>query len=114
VIGATLLPLFDHADDLRVAALVGFDPDRDPDARECLLDSWDLTDSTVPAGCTQEQRAQAVFAQALGLWVWVRFGDIGREMPVEIREWYCANAAVFCGDGVALATIQPPSARMTP
>lgn len=96
------IPLFNFAETERVAALVRFNPKRPGLSQECLLDTqrspWNFPDNL-----TEQQRFQAHFYLALGLFIWCRYGEQGRAVPSDIADWYAINTAAAT-DGTLFVT----------
>lgn len=78
-----MLPCFDHAENQRIAARVGFDPFRSELASELLQEPC----IDLPAGITAAQRRHAEFFAALGMFVFIRLEDDGIEPPADLEAW---------------------------
>jgi hypothetical protein len=83
-----LLPRFDHAENQRIAARVGFDPFRSELASELLQEPC----IDLPEGITRAQRQQAEFFAALGMFVFIRQDDDGIEIPPDLAAWHARYA----------------------
>ena len=86
------IPLFDFAETERVAAYVGFNP-LGGLARECLLDTQRTT-WNFPPNLTEQQRFQAHFYLAVGLFIWCKYGEEGKPIPASVNDWYELNTAL--------------------
>ena len=76
-------PRFDHAENVRIAARVGFDPARNESARDWLRE----TEIDAPPGTTRAQRRQAEFFAALGTFIFARMDDEGIQPPPDLDAW---------------------------
>ncbi len=85
------VPLFDFAETERIARAVGFNP-LGGLARECLRDTeqslWNFPDYL-----TEQQRFQAHFYLAVGLFIWWKYCEEGLPIPASVQDWYEINTA---------------------
>ncbi|NCA72696.1 MAG: hypothetical protein EOM91_22095 [Sphingobacteriia bacterium] len=79
-----MMPRFDHSENQRIAARVGFDPFRSELASELLQEPC----IDLPEGITRAQRHQAEFFAALGMFVFIRQEDDGIEIPPDLAAWH--------------------------
>lgn len=84
VVVPLMIPLFDHAENLRVAQQVGFDPAVPGRARETYQDS---TFWSFPGKVTRLQKERAWFYLALGLYILVRLEEDGIIPPPDLEDW---------------------------
>lgn len=98
---ATAIPIFNFAEAEQVARVVGFNPKTPGLAQDCLLDTQKIW--WLPGELSDDSRFQAHFYIALGLFIWLRYGECDEPEPEEIRDWYQINTAVTSGDALFIS-----------
>jgi hypothetical protein len=89
--------VFDWNETLKVAEIVGFNPESNPEHKQDVIDverHWSLSNDTL----TEEQREQIFFYISLGSFIYEKYGECTENIPKDIYEWYLFNTAAFSFD----------------
>lgn len=86
--------VFDWNETLKVAEIVGFNPETNPEHKQDVIDverHWLLWNDTL----SEEQREKIFFYLALGTFVFNKYDECIENVPKEIYEWYLLNTSAM-------------------